>query len=127
MLTGQINVVPRFGSINGVIVFDGSVTPPFGTTPDAPIRLTIENSKIVKIEGGRDAAIFEEHLKSFEDEGMFKLAHIAYGFNPGAVLTGNIVEDERVWGSTEWELVMSAHLTLRRTDRMQNPTVMAFA
>lgn len=73
MLTGQINVVPRFGSINGVIVFDGSVTPPFGTTPDAPIRLTIENSKIVKIEGGRDAAIFEEHLKSFEDEGMFKL------------------------------------------------------
>lgn len=28
MLTGQINVVPRFGSINGVIVFDGSVTPP---------------------------------------------------------------------------------------------------
>ena len=33
---------------------------------------------------------------------MFKLAHIAYGFNPGAVLTGNIVEDERVWGSTEW-------------------------
>ena len=29
MLTGQINVVPRFGSINGVIVFDGSVTPPF--------------------------------------------------------------------------------------------------
>lgn len=30
MLTGQINVVPRFGSINGVIVFDGSVTPPFG-------------------------------------------------------------------------------------------------
>ena len=102
MLTGQINVVPRFGSINGVIVFDGSVTPPFGTTPDAPIRLTIENSKIVKIEGGRDAAIFEEHLKSFEDEGMFKLAHIAYGFNPGAVLTGNIVEDERVWGSTEW-------------------------
>ena len=102
MLTGQINVVPRFGSINGVIVFDGSVTPPFGTTPDAPIRLTIENSNIVKIEGGRDAAIFEEHLKSFEDEGMFKLAHIAYGFNPGAVLTGNIVEDERVWGSTEW-------------------------
>ena len=122
MLTGQINVVPRFGSINGVIVFDGSVTPPFGTTPDAPIRLTIENSKIVKIEGGRDAAIFEEHLKSFEDEGMFKLAHIAYGFNPGAVLTGNIVEDERVWGSTEWD--MSVRLMHRHMDRMQNLIVM---
>jgi len=33
---------------------------------------------------------------------MFKLAHIAYGLNPGAKLTGNIVEDERVWGATEW-------------------------
>lgn len=30
------------------------------------------------------------------------MAHIAYGFNPGAILTGNIVEDERVWGATEW-------------------------
>jgi len=33
---------------------------------------------------------------------MFKMAHIAYGFNPGAILTGNVVEDERVWGCTEW-------------------------
>lgn len=30
---------------------------------------------------------------------MYKLAHIAYGFNPGSKLTGNIVEGERVWGS----------------------------
>ena len=33
---------------------------------------------------------------------MFHMAHIAYGFNPGAVLSGNICEDERVWGCTEW-------------------------
>lgn len=30
MLTGQINVVPKFGSIEGTIVFDGCVTPPCG-------------------------------------------------------------------------------------------------
>ncbi len=102
MLTGQINVVPRFGSINGVIVFDGSVTPPLGRSPSQPIRLTIENSRVMKIEGGEDGETFHKFLASFEDEGMFKLAHIAYGFNPGAKLTGNIVEDERVWGSTEW-------------------------
>ena len=35
---------------------------------------------------------------------MFRLAHGCYGFNPGAKLTGNILEDERVWGSTEWGL-----------------------
>lgn len=102
MLTGQINVVPRFGSIQGTIVFDGSVTPPFGRIPDAPIRLTIRDSIITEVSGGADAATFRRHLESFDDPGMFKLAHIAYGFNPGAILTGNIVEDERIWGSTEW-------------------------
>lgn len=102
MLTGQINVVPRFGTIQGKIVFDGSVTPPFGRIPDAPICLTIENSVITEITGSEDAVVFRKHLESFEDPGMFKLAHIAYGFNPGAILTGNIVEDERIWGSTEW-------------------------
>lgn len=102
MLPGQINVVPRFGSINGTIVFDGTLTPPFGRVVTEPVKLTIENSVITKIEGGQDARDFEDWLRSFESEDMFKLAHIAYGFNPGARLTGNIVEDERVWGSTEW-------------------------
>lgn len=102
MLTGQLNVVPRFGSINGTIVFDGCVTPPLGRVPSAPIVLTVKDSRIIKIEGGQDAVEFNRYLNSFEDENMFKMAHIAYGFNPGAKLTGNIVEDERVWGATEW-------------------------
>ncbi len=102
MLTGQLNVVPKFGSINGTIVFDGTVTPPFGKVPSVPISLTIENSKVVKVEGGSEAVEYEKWLKAFDDEGMLKMAHIAYGFNPGAILTGNVVEDERVWGCTEW-------------------------
>lgn len=102
MLTGQINVVPRFGSIQGTIVFDGSVTPPFGHAPATPIRLTVKDGVIQKVEGGEEAAIYDKYLRDFDDPGMLKMAHIAYGFNPGAKLTGNIVEDERVWGSTEW-------------------------
>lgn len=102
MLTGQINVVPRFGSINGTIVFDGSVTPPFGHAPAQPIRLTVKDGVIQSVEGGEDAAVYEKYLRDFGDPGMLKMAHIAYGFNPGAKLTGNIVEDERVWGCTEW-------------------------
>lgn len=102
MLTGQINVVPRFGSVNGKIVFDGCVTPPFGKVPSVPITLFVRDGIINKIEGGAEAASFEKWLRDFDDKNMFKMAHIAYGFNPGAKLTGNIVEDERVWGSTEW-------------------------
>ncbi len=98
MLTGQLNIVPRFGTINGKIVFDGTITPPFGKVPSQPVVLTVENSKIVKFEGGPEAAEYEKYLKSFDDEGMFKMAHIAYGFNPGAKLTGNVVEDEKSLG-----------------------------
>jgi leucyl aminopeptidase (aminopeptidase T) len=101
MMPGQINVIPRFGTINGVLVFDGSLVPPCGLLKE-PIRMKIENSTIVKIEGGHQADEFKEWLKSLKDPSMYKLAHIAYGFGPGAMLTGNIVEDERVWGAVEW-------------------------
>jgi len=56
----------------------------------------------VKIEGGREAKIFEAWLGSFNDPNMFKIAHLSYGCNPGARLSGNILEDERVWGVVEW-------------------------
>ena len=102
MCPGQLNVIPKFGTVNGKIVFDGTITPPFGHVPSKPVELTVENGVIVRIEGGTEAAEYEKFLKSFNDEGMLKMAHIAYGFNPGAKLSGNVVEDERVWGCTEW-------------------------
>ncbi len=101
MMPGQINIVPEFDTVQGTIVFDGSLVPPIGLL-DAPIKLTIKNSKIVKVDGGRQAEQFQIWLKSFDDLNMLKLAHMAYGLNPGAKLTGDIVEDERVWGCVEW-------------------------
>lgn len=101
MMPGQINIVPEFDTVQGTIVFDGSLVPPFRLL-DAPVKLTIENSKIVKVEGGRQAEEFQNWLNSFDDPNMLKLAHMAYGLNPGAKLTGDIVEDERVWGCVEW-------------------------
>jgi leucyl aminopeptidase (aminopeptidase T) len=41
-------------------------------------------------------------LEKLGDPNMYYLAHVCYGFNPGAILTGLCTEDERVWGSTEW-------------------------
>jgi len=101
MLAGQIGWAPDLESINGTIIFDGSVVPPCGKLED-PVRLTIKAGDIVKVEGGNQAAEFEAWMKSFNHPRMLKLAHVCYGFNPGAKLTGNILEDERVWGVTEW-------------------------
>jgi len=102
-LAGQIAWTPELETINGKIVFDGSVDPPVGLL-DEPIELTIEEGKVVEIDGGKEAQEFERWLKSFDDPNMFRLAHISYGFNPGAKLSGNVLEDERIWGCTEWGL-----------------------
>jgi leucyl aminopeptidase (aminopeptidase T) len=102
MMAGQIGWAPVFESINGTVVFDGSLVPPFLGVLKQPVRLIIERGEIVRIEGGKEAAEFEIWLKSFRHPQMRKLAHVCYGFNPGARLTGNILEDERVWGGTEW-------------------------
>ncbi len=102
MLTGQISWAPIHDSINGTIVFDGTISPPCNRLVDQPVRLTIERGVIKDITGGKDAVAYKAWLGSFGDPNMFRLAHLAYGFNPGAKLTGNVLEDERVWGVTEW-------------------------
>jgi leucyl aminopeptidase (aminopeptidase T) len=103
MLFGQVDWAPVEDTLNGVIVFDGSLWPPeeLGLLT-APVRLEVRAGTITRIEGGREARTFEAWLRSFRDPRMFRIAHIAYGCNPGARLTGNILEDERVWGVVEW-------------------------
>lgn len=103
MLFGQVDWAPIEESVNGRIVFDGSIWPPheLGLLKE-PIALDVENGRIVKISGGVEARIFERWLENFNDEKMFCVAHLSYGCNPGAKLTGNILEDERVWGVVEW-------------------------
>ena len=102
-MPGQISWAPNFESINGIIVFDGSIYPPIGILKES-VRLTIKKGEIVKIEGGNEAIEFEKWLKSFNHPQMLKLAHACYGFNPGARLTGRVSEDERIWGATNWGL-----------------------
>ena len=103
MQAGQIGWAPVFKSINGTIVFDGSIVPPIGLVTD-PVKLHVEEGRVEKTTGGKDAGVFESWLRSFNDPLMLRMAHVCYGCNPGAKLTGNIVEDERVWGGTEWGL-----------------------
>ncbi|MGB9792193.1 MAG: leucyl aminopeptidase [Thermacetogeniaceae bacterium] len=104
-LVGQIGWAPREESINGVIVFDGSFSgggeADFGILAH-PIELVIKEGKIVEINGQEEAKKLSSWLKKLDDPKMYYLAHVCYGFNPGAKLTGLCTEDERVWGSTEW-------------------------
>ena len=105
MLLGQVDWAPVEETTNGTIVFDGSVNPPdeLGLLED-PLKLEVKNGKVVRVRGGRSARVYEKWLASFKDENMYKLAHLSYGCNPGARLTGKVLEDERVWGVLEWGL-----------------------
>ena len=100
-MAGQIAWAPKFETINGLLVFDGSLVPPLGKL-EQPIRLRIEKGVIVRVEGGNEAVEFERWMDSFDHPQMRRLAHASWAFHPGAKLTGDIVEDERVWGATEW-------------------------
>jgi len=104
-LVGQIGWAPREESIKGIIVYDGSFSG--GGEADLgilahPIELVIKKGRITEVKGQEEAKILSNWLKKLNDPNMYNLAHICYGFNPGAILTGLCTEDERVWGSTEW-------------------------
>jgi leucyl aminopeptidase (aminopeptidase T) len=104
-LLGQIGWAPQEETINGDIVFDGSFSG--GGPADLgvlanPIKLVVEKGRIVGIEGREEAKFLKEWLAGLGDDRMYNMAHICYGFNPGARLSGVCTEDERVWGSTEW-------------------------
>ncbi len=101
-LGGQIAFAPIEESIHGKIVFDGTVWPPeeIGLL-DSPIELTVENGKVIQVDGTNKAKHFEKWLKSFKHPNSYNVAHLSLGFNPGAKLLGNIIEDERVFGCIE--------------------------
>jgi len=101
MMAGMIAWSPNLETINGTLVFDGSLVPPCGKLEE-PVRATINAGEIIGIEGGTQARQLEDYLRSFDHPQMKRLAHCAAGFGPGAKLTGDIVEDERIWGCTEW-------------------------
>jgi len=102
-LGGQASFAPVWGSANGTVIFDGCIWPPDEVNIlREPVKLTVRESRIAKIEGGVQAAMFERWLQSLEDPHMFDLVHVSYGFNPGVRrITGRILEDERVFGGVE--------------------------
>ncbi|MGC8699251.1 MAG: aminopeptidase [Candidatus Acidifodinimicrobium sp.] len=102
-LGGQISWAPVEETINGTLVFDGSIWPPesLGLLRE-PVTLKIEKGRIVEFSKNEESELFKKWLSSFNDQAMYNIAHACYGFNPGARLTGNILEDERVFGIVEF-------------------------
>lgn len=99
---GYVNLVPKVGSMNGRIVFDELMnTDIYGS--DESVAFEMKDGKIAEVVGGSEAAKFRAYLSSFDDPNMYKISHHMIGLNPGVrEMVGEIVEDERVWGGTDF-------------------------
>lgn len=93
---GSCHMAPLEGSAEGKLVVDVSLVP-CGLLK-SPVEMTVRKGRVVNIQGGKEAKVYEEFLSSFEDSNVYNLGEIGIGTNPQARYTGVPIEDERVEG-----------------------------
>ncbi|MEH7010005.1 aminopeptidase [Neobacillus niacini] len=91
--SGESYIAPIEDSANGSIVIDGSIAG-IGVLQE-PITLTLKEGRLVKA-SGQDGKRLLELLG--EDKGRV-IAEFGIGTNKSARLTGNVLEDEKVFGT----------------------------
>jgi aminopeptidase len=92
--------VPRLGSASGVAVVDSAITQ-IGRL-SAPVTMSFDGGRLVKIEGGSEAARLTNLLAALDDDNAYNFAAWGIGSNAGAALVGEdpSFEGERVFGWT---------------------------
>lgn len=95
----EVNVVPITGSANGKLIIDASV-PYLGIgILREDIICEVKDGYIISMEGGEQAKFLKEKLDSYDDPNCFNVAELGVGMNPGARLTGNMLDDEGIVGT----------------------------
>ena len=94
--TGEAYLAPVEGQSEGVVVVDGSMA--MVGMVKTPIRIQVEKGYAEDISGGEEAqrliALLEPHGRDART-----VAEFGVGTNDKAILTGNILEDEKVMGT----------------------------
>jgi leucyl aminopeptidase (aminopeptidase T) len=90
---GEGFISPKDG--NGTLVVDGSMAG-IGLA-DEPVQLVVEGGHLTSARGGQGMA-FMELLTEHGDDGT-NIAELGVGTNEKAILTGEILEDEKILGS----------------------------
>ncbi|MGA2767009.1 MAG: hypothetical protein ABSF24_01660 [Candidatus Bathyarchaeia archaeon] len=77
---GLVICAPLEDSANGTLVFDtGDYILGIGRIVTEPVKCTLKNGSITKIEGGSTAKIFEKWLATRGDERSYGVSHIGWG------------------------------------------------
>jgi leucyl aminopeptidase (aminopeptidase T) len=94
--SGEAYIAPVEGTANGVVVVDGSMASVGLLTQ--PIRIVFKDGVATQIEGGSEAVKLNELLSKYGDEAR-TLGEFGVGTNPGARVSGVVLEDEKVLGT----------------------------
>jgi aminopeptidase len=94
--TGESYLAPLEGKSNGVVIVDGSMAG-VGMLI-TPIKIVVKDGYATDVSGGEEAARL---IKLFEPHGLDgrNVAEFGIGTNDKAILTGQILEDEKVMGT----------------------------
>jgi len=94
---GEAYVAPMEGLSEGVIVFDGSMAG-VGILKDEVIRVRVEKGYATEITGGPGAEKLYSIMEPF-GKLAFNLAELGVGTHDKALITGVVLEDEKVIGT----------------------------
>jgi 2,5-dihydroxypyridine 5,6-dioxygenase len=67
-----------------VVIAPGDIILPFKIYVQSPIRLRIEEGRIVAVSGGVDAELVRSYMADFQDEDAYGLSHIGWGLDERA-------------------------------------------
>jgi aminopeptidase len=105
MPAGEVYIPPKgYLGVKGDVVIDGSMKLDSGAMlVDMPVKLTIKDGRVETV-SGKYAELLEKTFMAFEDRAKYpnRVRHIGelgVGINPGAVLIGSMIIDEKVMGT----------------------------
>jgi leucyl aminopeptidase (aminopeptidase T) len=99
--SGEAYIAPVEGSANGVIVVDGSIAG-VGLVK-TPVTLVVKDGVVVDIRGGEEAEKLRNMLADLGVEARM-IGEFGIGTNPGARVSGVILEDEKAFGTVHFAL-----------------------
>ncbi|UCD91888.1 MAG: aminopeptidase [Methanobacteriota archaeon] len=118
--SGEVYVSPELGNSEGTIVFDGSMATGNGELIiQDPVEVEVDGGFATKMKGKKEARVLRKAVKKGEQAAMSmvetgeftkvkatqyarnasNLGEFGIGLNPKAKIVGNILEDEKVFGT----------------------------
>lgn len=98
--SGEAYIAPVEDGAHGTMVVDGSMVGIGRLAEGAPMTVTLENGRLVAIEGADGEGPYAERLAVlFDRPENGTIAELGIGTNEAALLSGNILEDEKIYGT----------------------------